>query len=328
MLSTTRQSLIRSKHAYTISNGLYRFNTATTTTLVNRSFSTNTENYNYFAQGNNGPTAQERQRSERFAEQQRLEASGRWKAFGGGDGGGPKFRIRFMYVTIGVIGYVLYRLVYGEREIDRLKREMEEQKMAREQEALLNRLEQEDSGKEIAQTLTVTKLVYFDVEQDGKDLGRIVIGLFGGIVPKTAENFRSLASNKDEVLTFQGSPFHRVIPNFMIQGGDITRGNGTGGMSIYGRRFPDENFSIKHFEGCVSSANAGKNTNGSQFFITTGDTPWLDGKHVVFGQVVKGMDIVHKIEHTPRDAKDKPIKPVTIKRCGELGMEEFEKQEK
>jgi peptidylprolyl isomerase len=140
--------------------------------------------------------------------------------------------------------------------------------------------------------------VAMDVTIGGEPAGTIEAELFADVVPKTAENFRVLCSGEEgEAMRYAGSPFHRIIPGFMIQGGDFTNGNGTGGKSIYGEKFEDENFELKHTEaGLLSMANAGPNTNGSQFFITVAPTPWLDGRHVVFGKVTSGMDVVEAME--------------------------------
>jgi len=165
--------------------------------------------------------------------------------------------------------------------------------------------------------------VFFDISIDGKESKRVEFELFKKNVPLTAENFRALCTgekaSESNKLHFKNTIFHRVIKTFMMQGGDFENSNGTGGSSIYGRKFNDENFTFPHTEPyLLSMANSGPNTNGSQFFITFKETPWLDGKHVVFGRVIKGMDVVDEVEKTECDGQDKPTKEIKIVDCGEI----------
>eukprot|EP01087_Luapelamoeba_hula_P008038 TRINITY_DN1_c0_g1_i1.p1 TRINITY_DN1_c0_g1~~TRINITY_DN1_c0_g1_i1.p1 ORF type:complete len:174 (-),score=24.32 TRINITY_DN1_c0_g1_i1:77-598(-) len=173
--------------------------------------------------------------------------------------------------------------------------------------------------------MTTRPRVFFDISVGGSAIGRIVIELFSDKVPRTAENFRALCTGEKgkgesgKPLHYKGSAFHRIIPNFMCQGGDFTRGNGTGGESIYGGKFADEGFTERHVgAGILSMANSGPNTNGSQFFLTLVDCPWLDGKHVVFGRVVEGLNLLKQMEAVGSSPSGATRAPVVITNSGQL----------
>nr|6HMZ_X Chain X, Peptidyl-prolyl cis-trans isomerase [Brassica napus] len=172
--------------------------------------------------------------------------------------------------------------------------------------------------------------VFFDILIGKMKAGRVVMELFADVTPRTADNFRALCTGEKGIgqagkaLHYKGSAFHRIIPGFMCQGGDFTRGNGTGGESIYGAKFQDENFKLKHTgPGILSMANSGPNTNGSQFFICTDKTAWLDGKHVVFGKVVDGYNVVKAMEKVGSE-RGVTSEPVVIEDCGEIKNETSE----
>ncbi|CAI9104734.1 OLC1v1003471C5 [Oldenlandia corymbosa var. corymbosa] len=189
----------------------------------------------------------------------------------------------------------------------------------------------QDEKEKVEEVYEITHRVFLDVDIDKQRAGRIVIGLYGEVVPKTVENFRALCTGElgkasnGKPLHYKGTPFHRIIPGFMIQGGDIVYGNGKGNMSIFGGTFRDENFKIKHSHaGIVSMVNSGPDSNGCQFFITTVKTSWLDGEHVVFGKVIEGMDTVFAIEGGAGTYSGKPRKKVIIVDSGEIPKSQWD----
>ncbi|XP_058804120.1 peptidyl-prolyl cis-trans isomerase G-like [Phymastichus coffea] len=184
--------------------------------------------------------------------------------------------------------------------------------------------------------MKVNPRVFFDIEVGGLPIGRIVFELYADVCPKTAENFRALCTGEmglglstNKPLCYKGIVFHRVVKNFMIQGGDFSNGNGTGGESIYGGTFKDENFTYKHEKAfLLSMANRGKDTNGSQFFVTTQPAPHLDNTHVIFGEVISGQEIVSHIENLPVDKMSRPLQDAKVVNCGELVLKSKNKAKK
>ena len=178
--------------------------------------------------------------------------------------------------------------------------------------------EYQDKYKEVYPERIKRPLVFFDITIDDVYVGRIIFELFKDVVPKTCENFRRLCICKEKYHGYYKTPFHRIIPNYVAHGGDITRHDGRGGLSIYGPHFDDENFRAKHsIEGLLTMANRGPNTNNSQFMITLFPCPWLDGKHVVFGRVLSGYEVCRKIEECGSEL-GKPKRKVIIDDCGEI----------
>lgn len=202
------------------------------------------------------------------------------------------------------------------REEIKNTKEKEKEKYELKKRILMQKQIQKQKEQEQKKKTPKEDLVYMDIGVNGEHSGRIVIKLFSNVVPKTCNNFRTLCNNNKK-LSYKNSPFHRIIKDFMLQGGDFTNENGTGGMSIYGNKFEDENFDIPHDQSyLLSMANSGPNTNGSQFFITTSETPHLDGKHVVFGIVIKGHEVVDQLNEIETGGNDKPIDDVRILDCG------------
>ncbi len=211
-----------------------------------------------------------------------------------------------------------------EKEADAWVEDVEQERAGKATAEQTRNQQRKKDGMGEAEKLFSRPIVFFDLTLDGKPMGRVEMELFSDVTPKCAENFRALCTGEKgtgasgKPLCFKGSRFHRIIPGFMCQGGDFTKFNGTGGESIYGSKFADENFQLKHSAaGLLSMANAGPNTNGSQFFITVAATPWLDGKHTVFGKVSKGREVVKQMEKFGT-TDGKPTASIVIADCGEI----------
>ncbi len=239
--------------------------------------------------------------------------------------------ISIVILIVVIIGYFIYKyFVKKPKNVETIKNDSENNSDKKED--FTNSIVGKDPPiKKSVDINDTSNFVYFDIQIGNEKQGKIIIQLFDNEVPKTCKNFRTLCCknilNNSSKPSYVGSKFHRVIPNFMIQGGDITKGDGTGGFSIYGENFEDESFELKHNQpGLLSMANAGPNTNNSQFFITTEATPWLDDKHVVFGIVLQGFDLVRKIENIERDpSNDSPVIPCKIIESGLMTQDEYNK---
>ncbi|KAG2291657.1 hypothetical protein Bca4012_007613 [Brassica carinata] len=199
--------------------------------------------------------------------------------------------------------------------------------------ALSHTRKEEEEEKQVAEDYQVTHRVFLDIDIEGQRLGRIVIGLYGNVVPKTVENFRALCTGEKgkassgKPLHYKGTQFHRIVSGFVVQGGDIIHGDGKGSESTYGGTFPDENFKVKHSHaGVVAMGNTGPDSNGSQFFITTIKATWLEGEHVVFGKVIQGMDNVFAIEGGAGTYSGKPRKKVVIADSGEIPKDKWDEE--
>lgn len=237
--------------------------------------------------------------------------------------------ILVVVIIVGIIGYYIYQTFFNKKKNEVSGNHNKVENMENREVIEDNKIKEPDIDYS-TMIDDVSNYPFFDIMIGDKNEGRVIFQLFDEDAPRTCLNFRHLCGrnilNNSKKPSYQGVQFHRIIPNFMIQGGDITRGDGTGGVSIYGDQFEDENLGAQHNQpGLLSMANAGPNTNGSQFFITTTETPHLDGKHTIFGIVLKGMDIIRKMESMETDENDRPKIPCRILKSGFMTKKEFEK---